>query len=190
MATITLSGGEKLERRLAALSQSIAKGGTLRVGFLEDDTYPNGGPPVAMVAAMQNFGAPGAGIPPRPFFNKFIDDNKDEWGAQLARLLQGSNFDVEKSLNIMGIGMVGQLQTAILETNEPPLSDVTLLLRDRFPTGDYEASDVWQAFADIAAGEVPNVSAGSAKPLVWSGHMYNSVNYEVVTEDGEPSTAR
>lgn len=182
MATITLSGGEKLERRLAALSQSIAKGGKLRVGFLEGATYPDG-TSVAMVAATQNFGAPGAGIPPRPFFNKFIDDNKDEWGAQLSRLLQGSNFDVEKSLNVMGMGMVGQLQTAIIETNDPPLSPVTLLLRSRFPTGDYEAGDVWQAFADIAAGEVP--SGGSAKPLVWSGHMLQSVNYEVVTDDGE-----
>ena len=135
-----------------------------------------------MVAATQNFGAPSAGIPPRPFFNKFIADNSDEWGAQLARLLQGSNFDVEKSLNIMGMGMVGQLQTAIIETNEPPLSPVTLLLRSRFPTGDYEASDVWQAFADVAAGETG--SGGSSKPLVWSGTMLNAVNYEVVTDDG------
>lgn len=182
MATISLSGGEKLERRLAALSSRIAKGGTLRVGFLEGSTYPDG-TSVPMVAATQNFGAPGAGIPPRPFFNKFIADNSDEWGAQLARLLQGSNFDVEKSLNIMGMGMVGQLQTAIIETNEPPLSPVTLLLRSRFPTGDYEASDVWQAFADVAAGETG--SGGSSKPLVWSGTMLNSVDYEVVTEDGQ-----
>ena len=137
-----------------------------------------------MVAATQNFGAPGAGIPPRPFFNKFIADNSDEWGAQLARLLQGSNFDVEKSLNIMGMGMVGQLQTAIIETNEPPLSPVTLLLRSRFPTGDYEAADVWQAFADVAAGETPVNSSTGAKPLVWSGHMLQSVDYEVVTDEG------
>lgn len=181
MATINLSGGDKLERRLAALSQQVAKGGKLRVGFLEDATYPDG-TSVAMVAATNNFGAPGAGIPPRPFFNKFIADNSDEWGAQLARLLQGSNFDVEKSLNIMGMGMVGQLQTAIIETNEPPLSPVTLLLRERFPTGDYEAGDVWAAFTDIAAGETP--SGGSSKPLVWSGVMLSSVDYEVVADDG------
>jgi hypothetical protein len=186
MATISLSGGEKLERRLAALSQSIAKGGTLRVGFLEGETYPDG-TPIAMVAATNNFGAPGAGIPPRPFFNKFINDNKDEWGAQLSRLLQGSNFDVAQSLNIMGQGMVGQLQTAIMEMNDPPLSEVTLLLRSRFPKGDYEASDVWQAFADIASGETPVNTATGAKPLVWSGQMYQAVNYEVVTDDGESS---
>lgn len=137
-----------------------------------------------MVAALNNFGSPGGGIPPRPFFNKFIEDNSGEWGAQLARLLQGSNFDVEKSLNIMGMGMVGQLKTAIMETNEPPLSPVTLLLRDRFPKGDYDASDVWQAFSDIAGGEEPHVSASSAKPLVWSGFMYQQVEYEVVTDDG------
>lgn len=182
MATIELTGGDELERRLAALSSRVAKGGTLRVGFLEGATYPDG-TSVAMVAATNNFGAPGAGIPARPFFNKFIEDNKDEWGAQLSRLLQGSNFDVEKSLNIMGMGMVGQLQTAIIETNSPALSPVTILLRSRFPSGDYEAEDVWQAFADVAAGETG--AGASEKPLVWSGHMLNSVDYEVVTDDGE-----
>lgn len=183
MATITLSGGDKLERRLAGIAARIAKGGKLRVGFLEDAKYPDG-TSVAMVAAIQNFGAPARGIPPRPFFNKFITDNSEEWGAQLARLLAGSGYDVEKAFNIMGMGMVGQLQTAIIETNAPPLSKVTLLLRERFPAGDYEAADVWQAFADISDGVEPNASATGAKPLVWSGVMLNSVDYEVDMDDG------
>ncbi len=158
------------------MSRQLARGGKLRVGFLEDAKYADG-TPVATVAAIQNFGAPAKGIPPRPFFNKFIDDNADEWGNRLARLLSGNDFDVEKSLNQMGMGMVGQLQTAIIETDSPALSKVTLLLRERFPTGDYEAADVWAAFSDVSDGVEP--SGGNAKPLVWSGHMLNSVDYEV-----------
>jgi len=181
MATISLSGGDKLEARLAGIAARIARGGTLRVGFLEGATYSDG-TPVATVAAINNFGAPEAGIPPRPFFNKFIEDNSGEWGAQLARLLAGSDYDVEKAFNIMGMGMVGQLQTALIETNSPALSKVTLLLRERFPTGDYEAADVWAAFSDIAEGVEP--AGGNAKPLVWSGHMINSIDYEVDMGDG------
>lgn len=179
MASLTLSGGEKLEAKLAEIAKSIAKGGKLRVGFLEDATYADG-TKVAAVAAIQNFGAPARGIPPRPFFNKFIENNSDGWGEKLANLLARNDFDVEKALNLMGMGMVGQLQESIIQTNAPPLSKVTLLLRERFPTGDYEPGDVWQAFSDIAAGIEP--SGGSGKPLVWSGHMLQSVDYEVETD--------
>lgn len=179
MTTVTISGGEKLERKLEEIAKQVAKGGTLRCGFLENSTYPDG-TSVAYVAAIQNFGAPARGIPPRPFFNKFIEDNSDQWGEQLARLLKMNDHDIEKAFNQMGMGMVGQLQTALIETNAPPLSKVTLLLRERFPTGDYEADDVWAAFADIAAGVEP--SGGNGKPLVWSGHMLASVDYEVDTD--------
>lgn len=184
MVSVTLSGGDKLEKALADIASKIAKGGTLRVGFLEDAKYPDG-TPVAMVAAIQNFGAPAKGIPPRPFFNKFITDNSDKWGDALGRLLALHDFDVEKALNLMGMGMVGQLQTAIRDTNAPPLSKVTLLLRERFSDhANIEFEDVLQAWQDIAAGVEPTISGTGAKPLVWTGHMQNSVDYEVTGDDG------
>lgn len=184
MAQLTLSGGERLEAKLAEIAAKVAKGGTLRVGFLETARYPNG-TPVAQVAAIQNFGAPAAGIPPRPFFTKFIEDNSGKWGDALGRLLAANDFDVEKAFNLMGMGMVGQLQTAIRDTNSPPLSKVTLLLRERFPDhSTIEFADVLQAWQDIADGVEPTISGTGAKPLVWTGQMQNSVNYEVTDGNG------
>lgn len=183
MVSLTLSGGDKLEQKLAEIASKIAKGGTLRVGFLEDSKYPDG-TPVAYIAAIQNFGAPAKGIPPRPFFTKFITDNSDKWGDALGRILQNTEFDVEKALNQMGMGMVGQLQTAIMETNAPPLSKVTLLLRERFSDhANITFEDVLQAWHDIASGVEPTISGTGAKPLVWTGTMQNAANYEV-TDNG------
>lgn len=175
MTTISLSGGDKLEQKLAEIAAKVSKGGTLRVGFLEGATYPDG-TSVATVAAINNFGAPAAGIPARPFFTNWIADKSDAWGKQLARLLIDEKFDVEKALNLMGMGMSGQLRQAIINTNDPPNSPVTALLKQRFPLGDYEPSDVWQAFKDAAAGMGDGLES---KPLVWSGNLLNSVDYEV-----------
>lgn len=183
MATLTLSGGEKLEAKLAEIASKIAKGGTLRVGFLEDATYPDG-TPVAMVAAIQNFGAPARGIPPRPFFTNFITNNSAKWGEQFVAALNAMDFDLEKALNAMGGAMAGQLQESIIETNAPPLSKVTLLLRQRFSDHtNITFDDVLAAWSDIAEGVEPTISGSGAKPLVWTGHMLQSVDYEV-TMDG------
>lgn len=179
MTEISLSGGAKLEQRLAEIANRVARGGTLRVGFLEGATYSDG-TPVATIAAIQNFGAPEKGIPPRPFFTKFIEDNASGWGAQLAHLLEVNDWDVEKALNLMGMGMQGQLIDSIDQTNEPPNSPVTNLLKQRFPMGKDSGmsfDDVLKAWDDVAGGQT---DAPAGEPLVWTGHMRNSTGYEVV----------
>lgn len=174
----TLSGGKELERRLAEIAAKVARGGTLRVGFLEGATYPDG-TPVAMVAAVNNYGSPAKGIPARPFFSEFIRKNAPQWGEKLARVLEQNGWDVNKALNLMGAGMVGQLQQEIVNTNTPANSATTNLLKQRFPTGGYTFDDLLQAWGDVAAGE----TAPAGKPLVWTGQMLNSVDYEV-EDDG------
>ena len=74
----TISGGQKLDAALREMASKVAVPATLRVGFLENAKYPDG-TPVAMVAAIQDYGAPGAGIPPRPFFRNMIADKQREW---------------------------------------------------------------------------------------------------------------
>lgn len=178
MTEISLSGGEKLEAKLAEIANRVARGGTLKVGFLSGATYSDG-TPVAMVAAINNFGAPEKGIPPRPFFTRFIEENSARWGEQLANLLELNDWDVDRALNLMGVGMSGQLRQSIVDTNAPPNSPVTNLLKQRFPNGKDSGmtfDDVLAAWADVAAGDD---SAPAGKPLVWSGHMLNSVDYEV-----------
>ncbi|PVX61240.1 hypothetical protein [Paraburkholderia unamae] len=52
---ITISGGDKLEAKLREIAEEAAKAKTVRVGFLEGATYPNG-MPVAQVAAINEYG--------------------------------------------------------------------------------------------------------------------------------------
>lgn len=178
MTTITLSGGEGLERILESIARKIARPATLRVGFLEGAVYPGTTTSVAMVAAINNFGAPEKGIPARPFFTKMVEEKSGAWGNALVGRLKAAEWDVTAALNAMGQGIANQLEQSIDEMNDPPNSMVTNLLKQRFPFRDgMEFSDVVKAWGDVANGE----TAKAGKPLIWSGYMRNSINWEVTT---------
>ena len=140
----SIRGGDKFEKKMAELAARFSSKETLRVGFLENATYPDG-VYVAAVAAFNNFGT--GRIPPRPFFSNMVRSKSGDWPATLANLLK--DHDIEKSLNLMGEGIKGQLQQAIKDTNSPPLSPVTVKAK------------------------------GFDKPLINTSHMINSVSYEV-----------
>lgn len=149
MAEIGVSGGANLERRLRNIRRKLKGGGTLRMGFLEGSTYPDG-MPVAMVAAAQNFGAPAAGIPARPFFSDFVASKSPNWGIKFMRLLKVNDYDVTATLAQMGAGMEGQLRQSIVDTNSPPLKAATIRRK------------------------------GFDKPLIDGAIMINSISSEVV----------
>ena len=144
----TIKGGDRVDAYMAKIAKRIGKGGTLRVGFLEGATYEDE-TPVALIAAIQNFGAPSMGIPPRPFFSNMVASKSANWGPQLARILANANNDVERSLSLMGQGIQKQLRQAIDDTNEPPLAAATIARK------------------------------GFEKPLIDTGHMRMSVDYEI-----------
>lgn len=175
---VALKGGDGLEAKLRELAGKVDQGATARVGFLEGATYPDG-TSVPLVAVLMNYGAPARGVPPRPFFSKAIDDNKAKWPAALGEVFKAADFDAEKTLALFGEGVAGQVRQSIVETSDPPLSPVTLLLRERFPggSGTYTFADVLQARRDIAEGVQP--SGAHSNPLVWSGHLLQSVDVEV-----------
>lgn len=175
-----IKGGEKLKAYLADLARKVSSPGTLRVGFLEGATYPNG-TPVAMVAAIQNYGAPKVGIPPRPFFSNMVTEKQAEWGPQIAKVLKANGMDAKGALDQMGDVIEGELRQSIIDMNDPALSPVTLLLRARFWTNpeDIKFSDVQQAREDVASGKAADVTAPQSKPLVWTGTMLGSVDHEV-----------
>ena len=174
MAEVGLSGGDRIEAALKDIADKLKDGAKVRVGFLENARYPDG-KSVAQVAAINNFGAPGAGIPPRPFFSNLVAEKSPGWGEKLLRLLRHTNYDAKAALELMGAGIAGQLRQAIVDMNEPPNSMVTNLLKQRFPMGGQTFEDVLQAWADVAAG----AKAPAGKPLVHSGHMLQSVDFEV-----------
>lgn len=148
MATIT--GGTKLEQRLSDLAKLVSRPATLKVGFLERATYPDG-KKVALIAAIQEFGAPSRGIPPRPFFRNMVAAKNHEWGPAIGALLPANNYDAARVLNIAGSAIAGQLRQSIRDTNSPPLAASTIARK------------------------------GHSKPLVDTGHMLNSIDHEVTT---------
>lgn len=145
-----LRGGEVLEKRLREIAESLGRGGTLRVGFLENARYPDG-KPVAMIAMIQDFGAPSVGIPPRPFFRNWIANKQSEWPSGIATQLVLNNYDVDRTLTVVGSALRGQLQQSIRDTNTPPLAPSTIRRK------------------------------GFSKPLIETSHMLNSVDFEVET---------
>jgi hypothetical protein len=177
---VELSGGDKLQAHLEKLAKGLEKGALLRLGFLEGATHTHSDLPMAAIAAIQEFGAPAAGIPPRPFFRNMIAEHSKDWGGKLAEQLQVADYDAGQALGVMGLVIQGELRQSMTDTNSPPLSPVTLMLRkmqmapeNRVITGKV----VGEAAARVAAGESPG--GVSTKPLIWTGELQQSVDFEV-----------
>lgn len=144
----TISGGDKLAAELAKLASQVSKAATVRVGFLENATYP-GGKSVAMIAAIQEFGSPSRGIPPRPFFRSMVAAKSAQWPAAIGALLVANGYDASKALKLTGEAIKGQLAQSIRDTNAPPLAASTIKRK------------------------------GHSKPLIDTGVMFQSIDYEV-----------
>lgn len=178
----TLTGGKKLQAKLAEIAKGLEGKHTLRVGFLEDATYPDeAGTHVAQVAWWLNFGTKSA--PPRPFFTNMVAEKSDTWGDKLARILSLNGYDVEDALQKMGDGIQSQLRDAIVNLDAPALSPITLMLRKMLiddPNLQVTGATVGDAARRVAAGE--SSEGASTKVGVYTGHMLNSVDYEVMSE--------
>lgn len=145
----TIKGGEKMAARLEGIARTIRNASTVRIGFLEAARYPDG-TPVAMIAAIHNYGAPRAGIPPRPFFSNMIANKQGEWPKAIAGLLKSTDYDAFHTLRLTGEAIAGQLRQSIIDTNAPPLKPATVRRK------------------------------GFSKPLVDTSMMLNSIDYEVM----------
>jgi hypothetical protein len=130
------------------LSRKLNNAGTLRVGFLERARYPDG-TPVAMVAAIQNFGAPRRNIPPRPFFSAVGARLPTEGPRVAVAALKATGLDARRAMDLIGEHFRGEIQQSIRDTNSPPLKPATVRRK------------------------------GFQKPLVDTGHMLASVSYEI-----------
>ena len=121
----TFTGGEDLQRKLAEIAERLGESKTLRVGFLEGATYPDG-ESVPMVAAANEFGDPAMNRPPRPFFRNMIADKSPAWGDELARIAVAVNYDADTLIPLMGERIKEQLQGSIRDLTEPALSPYTI----------------------------------------------------------------
>jgi hypothetical protein len=109
-----------------------------------------------------------------------IEQKSPEWPEAVGNLLVANGYDGAKTLGQTGAAIKGQLQQSIIDTFAPPLSHVTLMLRKmRAEDPDLVVSGktVGEAATRVAAGE--STEGVSTKPLIDSGQMLNSVDFEV-----------
>lgn len=175
-----LKGGEKLQRVLKTMLAATGKANQLRVGYLEGGRYPDG-QPVALIAAIQNFGAPGAGIPARPFFTNMVAEESKTWAGKMGALLKDTNWDGELSFTILGNDIKGKLEDSIRHTVSPPLSPVTVMLRGMKskmgPDAKVGGAMVGEAARRVAQGKT-NYGA-STQPLIDTDRLLEGVGVEV-----------
>lgn len=88
-------------------------------------------------------------IPPRPFFRTMIAENSPQWGETLGKQLVATNYNVNRSLRLMGTEMKGQLQDSIRNWSTPSNAPSTIRKK------------------------------GFNDPLIDSGEMLNAVDFEV-----------
>jgi hypothetical protein len=117
-----ISGGDKLEAALKAISEKMS-GGSLSVGFLEGATYPDG-ESVAQVAFWNEFGTSRA--PARPFMRSTIEDKQGEWATRIAGAAVHYDYDSAKVLGLMGETMKEDFQSSINGWTNPRNADSTI----------------------------------------------------------------
>ena len=124
----------------------------LKVGFIDGATYPDG-TPVAMVAAINEYGRPENNQPPRPFFRNAIAEHESEWTDAIARGIR-AGYPVDQVLEVVGAQIQGDVQESIAQIITPPLAASTIAARK-------------------------SKGNNSTKPLVDTKVMIGDVNYEV-----------
>lgn len=123
MRTLSFAGGESLKTKLQEILRKVKRGQTVKIGFFEGAAYPDG-TPVPMVAALDEYGT--SKMPARPFFRDMIAEKSPEWGKSLAAVAKATDYDMQKSMALMGEDIGGQLQQSIVKFNRVPLAASTI----------------------------------------------------------------
>jgi phage gpG-like protein len=167
---------DKINERLAPLKKKVIQAGILG-GQYEDGTN------IAYVAAIQEYGAPAANIPPRPFLSTTSATQRKEWtklmGDGIAAVAAGQ-LTADDLMEQLGSLMAGDIQKTISEIQEPALSPITVMLRgmrSNDPNLKVTGKTVGEAAQRVANGE-DNYGA-STKPLVDIGLLLKSISYKV-----------
>lgn len=125
-AGVKFTGGGKLLTKLQKISRDSKKV-RLTAGFYKGAKYEDG-TPVAQVAAANNFGTVDSGvfIPPRPFFDDAIKENKDKWAEGYSKALKKTDYNIEKSTKLVGEKMRADIVDSINNWTEPPNAKITV----------------------------------------------------------------
>ena len=106
----------------AALSKYKDMNASVRVGVLENATYPDG-TPVAMVAFWSEYGTKRS--PVRAFFRTTVSEQKKNWVLSVQNLMKIHN-DPKQVMGLIGVHMQEQIVQSINTWSDPPNSAYTI----------------------------------------------------------------
>lgn len=125
----------------------------VKIGYLADsEKHKNSNATVAEVAIAMEYGVPDKNIPARPFFSTSFDKHREKYEKkirQYVNLIYAGRMNVRRSLSLLGAEAKGDVQKNIREGRWEPLSERTIAKK------------------------------GSSQPLIDTGQMRASVQYEI-----------
>lgn len=141
--TLEFERDPKYQRVLKQMEKRLNNAKSVSVGILADAEYPKGysnrkdhrisetrtTTSVAQVAFWNEFGAPKAHIPPRPFMRTTITECSPRWGETMAYLAKTYNYDALKMLTSMGEGIQGQIRLTIQGWSAPANAAFTVKIK-------------------------------------------------------------
>lgn len=154
------------------------KGAVINAGVLSSaPAYDEGGKAnLADVATWMEYGAPSVNIPPRPFmtqtFNKYGAEARLMFRQQLDLIYQGK-ATADLSIKKIGVWYKGRIQDTITHGSFAPNAESTLISNWR--------KHLKGRITRTEALENDRGGFGSnKKPLIDSGHLRKSIEFEVV----------
>ena len=113
-------------KRVGSLSAALSKykemNASVRVGVLENATYPDG-TPVAMVAFWNEYGTKRS--PVRAFFRTTVSEQKKNWVLSVQNLMKMHN-NPQQVMGLIGVHMQEQIVQSINTWSDPPNSAYTI----------------------------------------------------------------
>lgn len=132
MAKVRRTPGPAAQRFKVAMAE-LAKDKVAKVGWFESARYENG-TPVALVAAVHEFGAPSKNIPPRPFFRPTIAREENNWrdtAAKGAKAILNGTETAQSVMDKIGGRAAGDVAKTIASITTPPLKPATIRSKAR-----------------------------------------------------------
>lgn len=145
MKDIDMTVFDELKKRL------VGDGKVVHVGIQEGKKETDG-TPVAMIAAVHEYGSPSQGIPERPFLRVAIQKNRTKYvrlnRINIVKMMRGQ-MQMEQALGLLGEMAKGDVVTEIKSGDFAPLKAATIKRK------------------------------GSSRPLIDTGQMVQSMQWEL-----------
>jgi len=153
MAKSKLTGGKKINKAIKELQKIAKQPSKIKVGLPKDASpYPDG-TSVIMVGLVNEFGSSDGRIPERSFLRSGISKNKQDfinfWKRKFAKAVLTGQIKPEVALKLLGEIVQTKIQQEIVELKSPVNEAITIALK------------------------------GSSNPLIDSGHMRQSIRWEL-----------